>query len=103
MGSVCRVKQLKIRWQTFADDEEVETEVPITTVKRLLCCGFSRTGKAMEQVYQRWWGICREVNVFFQVRISPVLRFISIYDLFTDSLLYNEHAVHKLVKKYNHQ
>jgi hypothetical protein len=35
-----------------------------TTVKRLLCCGFRRTGKAMGQVYQCWWRMCREINVF---------------------------------------
>jgi hypothetical protein len=58
-----------------------------TTVKRLLCCGFRRTGKTMGQVYQCWWRICREINVF-QVRISHVLRFISIYDIVTDSPAY---------------
>jgi hypothetical protein len=57
-----------------------------TTVKRLLCYVFRRTGKAMEQVYQYWWRICREINVFFfQFRISHILRFISVCDLFTDS------------------
>jgi hypothetical protein len=60
-----------------------------TTVKRLLCCGFRRTGKAMVQVYQCWWRICREIGVFSQVRISHVLRFTSICDLFTDSPSYN--------------
>jgi hypothetical protein len=35
-----------------------------TTAKRLLCCGFRRTGKAMGQVCQCWWRVCREVNVF---------------------------------------
>jgi hypothetical protein len=39
-------------------------EMAETTVKRLLCCEFRRTGKAMGQVYQCWWRICRE-NVFF--------------------------------------
>jgi hypothetical protein len=34
--------------------------------KRLVCYGFRRTGKAMGQVYQCWWRICREINVFFQ-------------------------------------
>jgi hypothetical protein len=34
-----------------------------TTVKRLLCCGVRRTGKAMGQVYKCWWRICRETNV----------------------------------------
>jgi hypothetical protein len=36
-----------------------------TTVRRLLCCGFRRTGKATEQVYQCWLRIRREINVFF--------------------------------------
>jgi hypothetical protein len=50
----------------FADDKEVETEVRkwLTTVNRLLCWGFRRTGKAMRQVYQCWLRICREINVF---------------------------------------
>jgi hypothetical protein len=34
-----------------------------TTVRRLLCCRFRRTGKAMGQVYQM---------IFSQVRISHV-------------------------------
>jgi hypothetical protein len=36
----------------------------LRTVKRLLCCGFLRAGKAMGQVYPCWWRICREINVF---------------------------------------
>jgi hypothetical protein len=32
--------------------------------KRLRCFGFRRTGKAMGQVYQCCWRICREINVF---------------------------------------
>jgi hypothetical protein len=39
-------------------------------------------------VYQCWWRICREINVYFHVLISHVLRFISICDLFTDSTSY---------------
>jgi hypothetical protein len=39
--------------------------VAVRTAKRLLCCGFRRTGKAMGQLYQCWWRICREINVFF--------------------------------------
>jgi hypothetical protein len=60
-------------------------EMAETIVKRLLCCGFRRTGKAMGQVYQCWRRICREISVFSRVRISHVLGFISIYDLFIDS------------------
>jgi hypothetical protein len=48
-----------------ADDARPGAEVTETTVKRFLCCGFRRTGKAMRQVYQCSWGICREINVFF--------------------------------------
>jgi hypothetical protein len=69
-----------------ADDAQPVAEVAETTVKRLLCCGFRRSDKAIGQVYQCWWRICREINVFlFQVRISHVLRFISMCVLFTDS------------------
>jgi hypothetical protein len=46
-----------------ADDARPGAEVGDTTVKRLLCCRFRRTGKAMGQVYQCWWRICREINV----------------------------------------
>jgi hypothetical protein len=42
----------------------------------------------MGPVYQCWWRICREINVFFQVLISHVLRFISICGLFIDSASY---------------
>jgi hypothetical protein len=47
-----------------ADDAEADAEVAETTVKRLLCCGFRRTGKAMGHVYQCWRRICREI-IFF--------------------------------------
>jgi hypothetical protein len=39
----------------------------------------------MGQGYRCWWRIRREVTAFFQVRISHVLCFISICDLFTES------------------
>jgi hypothetical protein len=39
-------------------------ELAETTVKKLLCCGFRRTGEEMGQVYQCCWRICREINVF---------------------------------------
>jgi hypothetical protein len=48
-------------------------EVVLMTVKRLMCCGFHRTGKVMGQVYQCWWRVYWEINVFFQVGISHVL------------------------------
>jgi hypothetical protein len=33
--------------------------------KKFVCCGFRRTSKAMGQVCQFWWRICREIKVFF--------------------------------------
>jgi hypothetical protein len=62
------------------------------TVERLLCCGFRRTCKAVGQLYQCRWRIRRELNVFFQVRISHVSRFISIFYLFTDISSYMQVA-----------
>jgi hypothetical protein len=56
-------------------------------------CAAGRTGKAMGQVYQYWRRICRGINVLSQVRISHVLCFISIYDLFTDFPSYPEEKV----------
>jgi hypothetical protein len=58
-----------------------------TTVKRLLCCGFRRTGKAMGQVCQCSWRICLELNVFsrFEYHMFYVLY------LFVTCLLTNPH------------
>jgi hypothetical protein len=39
-----------------------------TTVKILLCCGFRRSGKAMDQGHQYWLRIYREINVFLRFR-----------------------------------
>jgi hypothetical protein len=47
-------------------------KVAETTVKGLLRCGFRRTGKAMGQVYQCWWRICRE-SFFFPSSIFCVI------------------------------
>jgi hypothetical protein len=46
------------------DDAQACAEVAETAVKRLRCCGFRYTGKAIGQVYQCWWRICWEINVF---------------------------------------
>jgi hypothetical protein len=91
VGSVCPVK-----WFTTGSRKVThvslmkkrlsgDAQVAETTVKRLLCCGFQRSRKAIGQFYQCWWRICREIHFFFQVRISHVLRFIYICELFTDS------------------
>jgi hypothetical protein len=92
-GGKCLSRKAVHNWvekfsQRFADDEEVETEVRKWLRRQSTCCGFRRTGNAMGQGYQCSWRICREINVFFQVRISHVLRFISICGLFTDTPSY---------------
>jgi hypothetical protein len=61
LGSVCLVKRVTtgsrnchLGGKRFADYKEVyngDAEVAETTVKRILCCGFRRTGKAMGQVF----------------------------------------------------
>jgi hypothetical protein len=58
-----------------------------TTVKRLLCCGFGLTGKAMGQLYQSWWRLCQEIDVFPSFKYH-VLCFTSICDRFNDSVLH---------------
>jgi hypothetical protein len=42
----------------------------------------------MGQVYQCWWRICREINVFFSRFEYHMFYVISICDLFTDSSSY---------------
>jgi hypothetical protein len=62
------VKQFTAGWQTFRwwrRGWNGGAEVAGATVKRLLCCGFRRNGKAMGQLYQCRWRICRGINVFF--------------------------------------
>jgi hypothetical protein len=89
-GKCLSRKAVHPRWQMFrwwGRGWNGRAEVAETRVKRLLYCGFRRTGKAMRQVYQCLWRTCREICVFFfKFRILRVLRFISICDLFTDSL-----------------
>jgi hypothetical protein len=63
MRSVCYVKRFSQGRSKVADDAQPGAEVAETTVKRLLCRGFRRTGKAMGQVYQ-CSRICREINAF---------------------------------------
>jgi hypothetical protein len=68
-GSVCRVKRFTTRSRNALKDVRKSQMVPDEVRKRLRQhskdCGFRRTGKAMRQVYQCWWRICREINVFF--------------------------------------
>jgi hypothetical protein len=92
VGNICRESGSQLDWEDVRNVRAVArpvAEVAERTVKRLLICWFRLTGKAMGQVYQCWWRICREINVFFSVLDIIYLRFISIYDLFTDSPSYS--------------
>jgi hypothetical protein len=44
-----------------ADDARPRADVTETAVKIFPCCGFRRTGKAICQVCQCSWRICREI------------------------------------------
>jgi hypothetical protein len=65
VGSVCRVKLVTTGWQMFCWWRGWNgcAELAETTDKRLLCCGFRRTGKAMGQMYQCWWRLCQGSNI----------------------------------------
>jgi hypothetical protein len=93
VGSVCRVKRFTTGSRNVANVSLMTKSLKRRCgsgweKRRLLCCGFRRIGKAMGQVYQCWRRIIWEINVFSQVRISHVLRFISICDLFNNSPSY---------------
>jgi hypothetical protein len=77
VGTVYHVKRFTAGLQTFLWWQwgwNGGVRVAETTVKRLLCCGFWRSGKAMGQMYECWWGICREINVIsFEYHMFYVL------------------------------
>jgi hypothetical protein len=52
-----------------ADDARPSAEMPETTVKRLLYCGFRRTGKAMGHVSMLKEDMSRNKSFFFHFRI----------------------------------
>jgi hypothetical protein len=64
-GGKCLSRKAVHSWVEKRGKRFGDGEVAETTAKRLICCGFRRTGKAMRQVYQCWWRVCREINLFF--------------------------------------
>jgi hypothetical protein len=62
----------------FAGDDRPGADVAETTVRRLVCCGFRRAGKAMGQVYQCWWRTCQEINVIsrFEYHMYPLVAYL---------------------------
>jgi hypothetical protein len=87
-GGKCLLRKADYNWvekfsqgrSKVAVDARSCAEVSETTVKRHLFCGFRRISKAMGQVYQCWWRICREINILLQFQMSHVLRFVYICD-----------------------
>jgi hypothetical protein len=68
-GGKCSSSKAVHKWveklgKRFDDDEEFEMEVRKWLRQQTKDCGFRRAGKAMGHVYQCWWRICRETNVF---------------------------------------
>jgi hypothetical protein len=64
-------------------------EVAETTLRRLVCCGFRRIIKRRDKSFNvAGWYVEKWMLFHFQVRISNVLRFISVCDLFTGSPSY---------------
>jgi hypothetical protein len=59
------VEKFSQRRSKVADDETRCGNGSDNSKKNRLFCWFRRIGKAMGQVYQCWWRICREINVFF--------------------------------------
>jgi hypothetical protein len=92
-GSVCRVKRFttgqEILSRTFERRRwNGDAEVAEKTLKRLLCCEFRRSGKAIGQVYQCLWRICREIAVFFSgSNITCVTFYIYLRPIYWLSLL----------------
>jgi hypothetical protein len=85
VGSVCRVKRFQLGGKYFAD-EEVETEV----LKWLRQQSKDVYATDFDALVTRWTSVSMLVEdtsrnkCFFRVRISHVLRFIFICDIFTD-------------------
>jgi hypothetical protein len=70
-GGDCLSRKAVDNWvENFSKDVRKSRMMPDQVQKwlrqqsKLLCCGFRRIGKAMGQVYQCLWRICREMNVF---------------------------------------
>jgi hypothetical protein len=79
--SVSRVKRFHLGGNRFADDEEVETEVRKwlrQQSKDFHAAGFDALVKRWDKCINVCGGHVEKQMFFFQVRISHVLRFISI-------------------------
>jgi hypothetical protein len=86
LGRVGRVKRFHLDGKRFAEDEEVETEVRKwlrQQSKDFYAAGFDALAKRWYKCISVGGGFVEKYMFFFFVRISRVLRFISICDIFT--------------------
>jgi hypothetical protein len=99
MGSAYCVNWFTTERQTFSWQRRGwngGAEVARTTVKWLYAAGFDALIKRWDN-YINVGGYVEKQTFFFQVRISHVLRFTSICDLFTDTPSYTKSAHMSLV------
>jgi hypothetical protein len=113
VGSVCRVNLFITGSQTlrcWRRGWNGGVEVAETTVKRFMCCGLRRTGKAMGQVYQCWQRICREINFFagsneicltFYIHLWPIYWLFLIWSKWCTFPLTSQHVLHNSFKTLN--
>jgi hypothetical protein len=73
VGCVCRLKRFTSGSRNMVNVSLMTkmlkrgAEVAEATVKKTCELRVRRAGKSMEQMYQCWWRICREINVFWGV------------------------------------
>jgi hypothetical protein len=82
-----------------ADNARPGAEVAETTVTRLLCCGFRRTGKAMGQVYQCWWRISRNKYFFPGSNITYFTFYVHLCPIYWLSLVVPQHLHGEIEEK----
>jgi hypothetical protein len=87
VGSVCRVKQFTTRSRNVAKVSLMTKTLKLRRgcgwhIKRLLCCRFRGTGKAMGQVYQCSWRICREINVLSRFDYHMFMLYIHLWPVY---------------------
>jgi hypothetical protein len=63
VGSICRLKQFTTGLKNSLKDVRNSQMMP-NQVQKWLRQQFRLTGEAMGQVYECWWRICRELNVY---------------------------------------
>jgi hypothetical protein len=101
VGNVCRVKRFTTGLQMFRwwRGWNGDAEVAETTVKRLLCCGFRRTGKAMGKECECWWRIFLEIHAFPVSNITCFTYYIHLWSIYWLSLVCTTRSITFLFEK----